>query len=122
MGQDALITVIDGQSLRFSKIRNTLDPLVLTHRATPLQAAHTAHFSLDTVNDLGASELVSEQKSGHYSMTVPSFNAEVVNRFFAVREVTILQGELVSRIDVSFSDEPQLNQLLKETCAPLFKD
>ena len=52
MNNDALISVIDGQSLRLSKINNLLDPLVVTYRGHPTKTAHTAIFSLDSVNDV----------------------------------------------------------------------
>ena len=84
MKNDALISVIDGQSLRLRKINNLLDPLVITYRGRPTKTAHTAIFSLDSVNDVDVTH--EEQQSGHYSMTVSQITGNM-DHLVAIRDI-----------------------------------
>ena len=48
------------------------------------------------------------QNSGHYSMTVQQATGDT-NRFLALKEVQIIQGENVARVELIFFDEAVMN-------------
>ena len=87
MLRDAKVSVIDGQSLRMSRIYSFLDPIILTYKAHPLAKPQKLSFSLDHVLD----EVKSAQKSGHYCMTVNQMDSQPA-RFLAIKEITVTQG------------------------------
>ena len=66
MIRDAKVSVIDGQSLRMSRIRSFLDPVLLTYKSGPLAKPQKLSFSLEHALDA----VKAPQKSGHYCMTV----------------------------------------------------
>ena len=110
MEHDASISVIDGQTLRLHKIRDFLDPIILTYRRAPGEKTQTFKSSIETLEDAS----ISKQKSGHYSMTVNRTTAEM-DPALAIREVHVTQGNHVARIDLIFFDEPVL-QKAKQSC------
>ena len=53
MIRDAKVSVIDGQSLRMSRIRSFLDPVLLTYKSGPLAKPQKLSFSLEHALDAG---------------------------------------------------------------------
>ena len=66
MEQDAIITIIDEQTLRLRKITNFLDDIELVYYNSQRDMAQTVIFSLESAE----SSMKAPQNSGHYSMTV----------------------------------------------------
>lgn len=118
MARDVLLSVMGGHSLRLHKVRNFLEPLVLTFQADEdLNVTRSFEFSLASINDVTGRWA---QMSGHYSMTVDSVIGDL-DRFLGIREIHFTQGVKVARLDVLFSDELELNAI-KNSCDKIWKE
>lgn len=111
MTRDVSISMVDGQSLRLHKIRDFLDPVILTYRRSPGEKAQTFRFSLQTMDD---STEQSKQNSGHYSFTTTEKTADT-DSLVGLREIHVTQGDFIASIDLIFFDESLMHRM-KNIC------
>lgn len=109
MNEDALISTADGQSLQLKRITSLVAPIELTVRHSDGGSLESFAFSLDKVDE----DKKSDQKSGHYSMTVEKQDVET-DPLLIVRQVRLMQGEDCARIDIIFSADRSVSKNISQ--------
>lgn len=83
---------------------------MLTYQSSPSAKPSRFSFSLDHALDA----IIAGQNSGHYCMTVDYYDSKTA-RFLAIKDISITQGQFVSKIDLAFFDDPELN-IIEQVC------